>query len=100
MPTATSESTGDSSLAAVPDLERHTPAVSAAPGGFALGAEQRVPIEGFVDDGAGYRHWDIMPDGERFLMVFPVDQTDTRTRSQINIVTNWFEELKERVPVP
>jgi len=41
-------------------------------------------------------------DGERLLMVFPTDQPDTgeASRPQINIVQNWFQELKERVPVP
>ncbi len=37
--------------------------------------------------------YDVHPDG-RFLMT-----TDT-SGHQINIVLNWFEELKERVPVP
>ncbi len=42
---------------------------------------------------------DIMPDGERFGMVFPTDQnvTEAVTRPQINTVLNWFEELKEQV---
>ncbi len=49
-----------------------------------------------------YRDYDISPDGERLLMVFPADQPDSGepARPQINIVLNWFEELKERVPVP
>jgi hypothetical protein len=36
-------------------------------------------------------------------MVFPADQADFVTETpdeQINIVLNWFEELKARVPVP
>ncbi len=50
----------------------------------------------------GYRDYDMSPDGERLLMVFPTDQLDSgeSARPQINIVLNWFEELKERVPVP
>ncbi len=49
-----------------------------------------------------YWDYDMSPDGERLLMVFPADQADSgeASRSQINIVLNWFEELKERVPVP
>ena len=31
-------------------------------------------------------------------MVFPAE--DEPARPQINTVLNWFEELKERVPVP
>ncbi len=37
--------------------------------------------------------YDVHPDG-RFMML-----TDTSLH-QINVVLNWFEELKERVPVP
>ncbi len=49
-----------------------------------------------------YRDYDMSPAGERLLMVFPADQADSGepARPQINIVLNWFEELKERVPVP
>ncbi len=51
---------------------------------------------------SGYRDYDISPDGKRLLMMFPADQPDSGepSRPQINIVLNWFEELKERVPVP
>ena len=45
------------------------------------------------------RDYDITPDGERFVMIFPDDPSDTDVNSSINIVLN-FEELKERVPVP
>ena len=41
-------------------------------------------------------HSDVSPDGQRFPMV----RTPTRRRGPSNIVLNWFEELKERVPVP
>jgi eukaryotic-like serine/threonine-protein kinase len=40
--------------------------------------------------------WDVSPDGQRFLMVKPVEQQQAAT--QINVVLNWFEELKRRVP--
>jgi hypothetical protein len=44
--------------------------------------------------------WDIHPDGKRFLMVKPAEaaSTEEESRPTINIVLNWFEELKERVP--
>ncbi len=68
---------------------------------FAFSNEQTLPVEGF-NVVLGYRDYDISPDGERLLMVFPVDQANSGEagRPQINIVLNWFEELKERVPVP
>ena len=69
--------------------------------GFAFSNEQRLAIEGFIVVGY-YRDYDITPDGERLVMVFPADQTEggETSRPQVNIVLNWFEELKERVPVP
>ena len=43
--------------------------------------------------------YDVSPDGERFVMgTRVVQQTEPVTR--INIILNWIEELKERVPVP
>ena len=68
---------------------------------FAFSNEQTLPVEGF-NVVATYRDYDITPDGKRLLMVFPADQADSGepARPQINIVLNWFEELKERVPVP
>ena len=47
--------------------------------------------------------WDISPDGKRFLMMKPQGAIDegssTEGPPKINIVMNWFEELKQRVPV-
>jgi serine/threonine-protein kinase len=44
------------------------------------------------------RDYDVMPDGERFLMVVPTDPAGEDSHAQIHIVLNWFEELKTRVP--
>jgi len=44
------------------------------------------------------RDYDLSPDGRRFLMIRAADGNPPVP--QINIVLNWFEELKERVPVP
>jgi serine/threonine protein kinase len=48
-------------------------------------------------------NWDISPDGKRFLMIKPATAAGSETTSmgprKINIVINWFEELKQRVPV-
>jgi serine/threonine-protein kinase len=40
--------------------------------------------------------YDVSPDGQRFLMVKETEQSTAGT--QINVVLNWFEELKRRVP--
>jgi hypothetical protein len=41
-------------------------------------------------------YYDVSPDGQRFLMVR--EGGDEPPPSQINVVLNWFEELKRRVP--
>jgi Tol biopolymer transport system component len=46
------------------------------------------PLTGFA--------YDVSPDGQRFLMV---EETGGTTAAQINVVLNWAEELKRRVPV-
>ena len=47
--------------------------------------------------------WDISPDGKRFLMIKEAASTAkpaaTEAPRKINIVVNWLEELKQRVPV-
>jgi Tol biopolymer transport system component len=42
-------------------------------------------------------NYDVSPDGQRFLMVKPVEQSQVAS-TQINVVLNWFEELKQKVP--
>lgn len=66
---------------------------------FRFGNERTLPIEDFLIFN-WHRDYDITPDG-RFLMVFPADPADSSepARPRINVVLNWFEELKERVPV-
>jgi hypothetical protein len=41
-------------------------------------------------------NYDVTPDGQRFLMVKANEQNISAT--QINVVLNWFEELKQKVP--
>src|SRR5262249_11514156 len=42
--------------------------------------------------------YDVSPDGQRFLMLKPVE-SQTSAPTQINVVLNWLEELKRKVPV-
>ena len=44
--------------------------------------------------GAGARPYDISPDGMRFVMV----AAHTEELTELNVVLNWFEELKRLVP--
>ncbi len=45
----------------------------------------------------GFVNYDISPDGQRFVMV---QTQETESTQQINVVLNWFEELKRLVPTP
>jgi Tol biopolymer transport system component len=42
-------------------------------------------------------NYDVSPDGQRFLMLKPTEQAQAAP-TQINVVLNWFEELKQKVP--
>ena len=44
----------------------------------------------------GFQYYDIAPDGKRFLML--KEENLAETQGQINVVLNWFEELKRLVP--
>ncbi len=43
----------------------------------------------------GQRDYDLTPDGQRFLMV---KRGEESIPTQINVVLNWAEELKQKVP--
>ena len=60
-----------------------------------FGNEQKLPMQGFISV-ATYRNYDISPDGQRFLMMNMKGPDGTRPK--INVVLNWFEELKRLVP--
>ncbi len=45
--------------------------------------------------------YDVTTDGQRFLGTLPVGTVETDgepATPRINVILNWFEELKERVP--
>jgi eukaryotic-like serine/threonine-protein kinase len=57
----------------------------------------RVLFEGRYNPAQGTTpNYDVSPDGQRFLMIKPSEAEQAPT--QINVVLNWFEELKRRVP--
>jgi eukaryotic-like serine/threonine-protein kinase len=68
---------------------------------FAIGNPVELPFNVYGARGPGFgRDSDVFPDGKRFLTVLPSDPTAPAGRpQQMNVVLNWFEELKQRVPV-
>ena len=68
---------------------------------FAFNAPVPIPRGGALGLGPqGQRNYDVMPDG-RMLGVIPAGQNQSAgsTTQQIQVVLNWFEELKRLVPV-
>ncbi len=56
----------------------------------------RILFQGNFDHGPdGMNNYDITPDGQRFVMIKSEQES---APTQINVVLNWFEELKRRVP--
>ena len=70
-------------------------------GRVTYGAERVIPIEG-LPARVGIRDYDVIPDEDRLLLMAPAGVADSGPApdQQIKIILNWFEELKERVPVP
>jgi serine/threonine-protein kinase len=57
------------------------------------------PYASNVGPGGSQANYSPAPDGQRFLMLKATEQQETAL-TQINVVLNWFEELKRRVPTP
>jgi serine/threonine-protein kinase len=65
--------------------------------GFSAG-KPKVLFEGkYLPTPITFSNYDVSPDGRHFLMLKPSDQ-EAAASTQINVVLNWFEELKRRVP--
>jgi hypothetical protein len=65
-----------------------TPTVSA-------GKPRRLFEKRFQRSAAFWPNYDVTFDGRRLLMIKRAEQA---APTQINVVLNWFEELKQRVP--
>jgi eukaryotic-like serine/threonine-protein kinase len=63
---------------------------------FAAGKPKVLFAGQYVPTPVTFPNYDVSPDGQRFLMLKPSEAEATPT--QINVVLNWFEELKRRVP--
>ena len=51
-----------------------------------------------------FRDYDVTRNADRFVIIVP-EQKDTKAKTppdapRINVVLNWIEELKQRVPAP
>ena len=73
------------SLRTEPTFEAQTPAVLFE-GAYSYGRSDVTP------------QYDVSPDGQRFVMVKAASDATERPLTQINVVLNWFEDLKRLVP--
>ena len=60
--------------------------------------QPRTLFEGPFGDTVPVRSWDVDPDGQRFVMLSDPSQVEAQPVTRINIVLNWFEELRRLVP--
>jgi len=67
---------------------------------FVIRKTTPLPIKGVIGE-TGPRSYDTTPDGKHFVVMLPKPYADAdkAPSEQINITLNWFEELKQRVPV-
>jgi|RhiMethySRZTD1v2_1073278.scaffolds.fasta_scaffold00858_15 eukaryotic-like serine/threonine-protein kinase len=65
---------------------------------FSFGTPRQLPVT-FPDreSNSAPRNHDVTPDG-KFIGLVAVRPGETEERSQINVVLNWFEELKQKLP--
>jgi dipeptidyl aminopeptidase/acylaminoacyl peptidase len=59
-------------------------------------SDPKILFEGAYRELTNDRNFDIHPNGQRFLLIKEIDRAVEN--QQINIVLNWFEELKSLVP--
>lgn len=69
---------------------------------FSLGTPKKLFQSSYVGVGSEGIPWDVSPDGKRFLMIKEAGATSQADAAgaprKINVVLNWLEELKQRVP--
>jgi len=66
---------------------------------FRAGTPRLLFEAGYEGTGPGFdgANYDVSPDGQRFVMV-QASKVQQEAVTQINVVLNWFEELKRLVP--
>ena len=64
---------------------------------FSAGKPKMLFEGPYIPPSPTFSYYDVSADGQRFLMLKPTEQAQAAT--QIVVVQNWFEELKQKVPV-
>jgi Tol biopolymer transport system component len=93
---------GDELITITSFSESHATAVMTAPR-FAFGEPVPFPRYGRQEENpstGGRRNSDMLPDGERVIGVLSRILSGQSTNPRIVVVLNWFDELRQRVPIP
>jgi serine/threonine-protein kinase len=69
-----------------------------AQAGFTFGFPVYIPLRPFTPGTTSPRNVDVTANG-KFISIVSPDQAGSPGSQQLNVVLNWFEELKQRVPV-
>ncbi len=82
-------------------IDRQMVAVRVATSGsVTFGPPMRFPASVTGDRVAAEpRAWDILPDGRLIGIAAATDDAAPSASAEIRLILNWFEELKQRVPV-
>ena len=64
---------------------------------FSVGKPRMLFRGPYMPSVSASANYDVSADGQRFVMIKPIEQ-EQAAPTQINIVQNWFEELKQKVP--
>lgn len=69
--------------------------------GLTFGAPVPLSIDGTIHPQL-QRNYDVTPDGQQLIVVLPAQEAQgdatRRAALQINVVLNWFDELRARAP--
>ncbi len=65
---------------------------------FTVGEPQALFASGNLRETSAANYWryDVFPDGQRFVMLAPVESDDDGAQTTIRVVENWYEEFRER----
>jgi Tol biopolymer transport system component len=67
--------------------------------GFEFSSPVQIPGPFQLSGPSAARAYDIMPNGQRLIGIIPSGQGQAGVSAQIQVVLNWFEELKQHVPL-
>ncbi len=57
----------------------------------------RLWSEGQFTGGSTLQNFALHPDGKRFAVLKAAEDTEAQEVSHVNLVTNWFDEVRRRV---